>query len=702
MPQVNRNETDSNALDFFRGGGEMGAMMRNYPWEDHPLGPPANWPHSLKTSIRLLLNSGFPMFIWWSEELFAFHNDAYLPALGKKHPKALGEPARVVWAEIWEQLQGVVLNILKGGEPYKADALQLMLDRKGFSEETYWTFSYSPAFSDNGEVAGIFCACHELTSTILGQRRLKTLKDIAETSSLNQSLAEACQASCDFLNENAEDIPFSLIYLLNEDGVTAHLMGQAGTVGHCNAPATLDLRQPDTIWPLQDVLLTRQVTVVDLQKTGDPEVDVIPNVLRQAVLPIFLPGQAQVLGFFISGISASLEYDADYKRFQELLANQIATTIATVQTREENERQQAYLQEIFQQAPVGITILRGKDFIIDLANPQVCAIWGRKPEEVLNKSVLDALPEVESQGIIQLLNGVMETGVPFVANELPVLLERNGRLEEVYLNFVYHPKRNSNGAITGVIAVAIDINEQVEIRREIELKNKQLLAINADLDNFVYSASHDLKAPISNIEGLMKVLVEYLPEETMATEVVQRLIKLIDNSVERFKRAVSDLTEVAKIQREAGEDVRLIDLREVLSEVQLDFESLIIESGARIELDIAQDDAIWFSAKNMRSVVYNLLSNALKYRSASRRLHICISVEVAPPYTVLTVTDNGLGINPKEKEKMFSMFKRLHDHVEGSGIGLYIVKRIVENAGGKIEVESTLGEGTTFKVFFKH
>ncbi|TXK24841.1 PAS domain-containing protein [Pontibacter qinzhouensis] len=680
----------------------MGARMRDYPWQDHPLGPPSNWPQSLKTNIRLILNSGFPMFIWWSDELFSFHNDAYLPALGNKHPQALGLSARVVWAEVWDDLHDIVAGVLHDKKPFTAEALKLILQRKNFAEETYWTFSYSPAFNDAGEVNGIFCACFERTSTILGQRRLKTLKDISDTSTQNQTLKQACQSACDFLNKNADDIPFSLIYLLNGEGTKAHLSGQAGLL-HFSVPKEVDLHQQNTLWPLEVVQQTKQAVVVNFPDGIESSVDNahLPPVKIQAVLPICMPGQEQLLGFFIVGISSWLEYDTDYKGFQELLANQIATTITHVQAREELARQQVYLNEIFEQAPVGITLMRGQDFIIDLANPSICDIWGRKQEEVLGKPVLEALPEIGRQNILQLLRGVLETGEPFVANELPVVLERNGRLEVVYLNFVYHPKRNSYGAITGVIAVAIDINEQVGARREIEQMNKELLAINADLDNFVYSASHDLKAPISNIEGLLKVLVEYLPDDMLELDVVQRLIGLIENSIDRFKKAVADLTEVAKIQREAGEDVKQVDLAEIISEVQLDFESLIIESGARIELDIAPVSSVRFSAKNMRSVIYNLLSNALKYRSPERRLHISISTEVLPEYTLLTVTDNGLGVNPTEKEKMFSMFKRLHDHVEGSGIGLYIVKRIMENAGGKIEVESKLGEGAAFKVYFQ-
>ncbi|HEY4650800.1 MAG TPA: ATP-binding protein, partial [Pontibacter sp.] len=365
------------------------------------------------------------------------------------------------------------------------------------------------------------------------------------------------------------------------------------------------------------------------------------------------------------------------------------------------ERRQAYLNEIFQQAPVGITILRGPDYVVDLANPGVCEIWGKKYEEVIGKPILEALPEVSDQGIKELLDGVYNTGVPFLAHELPVKLERNGKLEDVYINFVYQAMRDDAGTIIGIIAVAISVNEQVEARKKIEGMNRELLAINADLDNFVYAASHDLKAPISNIEGLMKAFVDYLPEETLKLEEVQRVLRLIQHSVDRFKRAIADLTEVAKVQREDNEDIAKVSLKEVVQDIVLDFESLIKEKAATIETNLAPDAVIEFSAKNVRSIVYNLLSNALKYSSPQRQPHITLATECTLEFIILSVSDNGLGLNPADELKIFSMFKRLHDHVEGSGIGLYIVKRIVENAGGRIELESELGKGTTFRVYFK-
>ncbi|ARS37712.1 PAS domain-containing sensor histidine kinase [Pontibacter actiniarum] len=675
----------------------MGALMRTYDWSSHPLGNPAYWPQSLKANVRLMLNSGFPMFIWWTKELYMFNNDAYLPALGKKHPKALGARAQDMWAEIWEQIGGITKDILEHGNEFYAENLQMFLERKGFAEETYWTFSYSPAFNDAGEVEGIFCACSEVTTNVLAQRRLKTLNDVSDALLQVQTLEQAGQTACHVLAQNQHDLPFSLIYLINGTDTEAQLVGKSGTVPAGFAPQLVDLRKRKAAFPLAQVQRTRQRALVTLPSV-DPSLPGTPA--KAVILPILRPGHEQLIGFFVAGLSPQQEYNEAYKGFHSLVAGQIATSITGIRTKQELLRRQEYLSEIFQQAPVGITMLRGPQYIVDIANPAVCEIWRISQEEILGKPVLEAIPEAGEQGFKELLDGVMNTGVPFVANELPLVLERNGKPEKVYLNFVYHPLRDAQGFITGIIAVAIDISEQVEARQEMESINRELLATNADLDNFVYSASHDLKAPIYNIEGLVHALQEHLPHDASASEEVQQLLTHIESSVERFKKVVSDLTQVAKIQREGSEDVSAIDLEEVMTELREEFELTLAASEAQLETDLTAA-TIRFSAKNIRSILYNLLSNALKYRSPERKPHITVKTVNTPEHLVLSVTDNGLGIEQSDYKKVFSMFKRLHDHVEGSGIGLYIVKRIVENAGGYIRIHSEVGKGTTFSIYFK-
>jgi PAS domain S-box-containing protein len=692
---------DQKYKHIFLGGGEMGELMRSHQWDKHPLGCPERWPQSLKATLKLLLNSAYPMFLWWTKELYMFHNDSYLPALGKKHPLALGASAKTTWSEIWEQIGDIVDDILSGGPPFYAENLLVFLERRGFMEETYWTFSYSAAYNDNGEVEGIFCACNEVTKTVMGERRMKTIKQISDSTMQIETVDQACLKASEALSQNPSDIPFSLIYLLEKDDDIARLYGSTGKITDQASPKTISMKAEDPqVWPLQEVYQSKGFQMVEGLDEG-MFLDSSSKKESAVVFPMFKSGEDEILGFIISGLSDHIFYDEDYQGFYQLLASHIGSAIFSVQTREAMQKQQDYLREVLQQAPVAISILQGTDYVIDLANAEICKLWGKSAEEVLGKPLLQGIPEVRDQGIVEFLDKVYYTGEPYIANEHPVYLERKGKMEKLYFSFIYHPFRDIRGKITGVMVVASSVNDQVEAKQEIEAMNKELLAINADLDNFVYTASHDLKAPISNIEGLTKALVKLLPAQVVSTEKITKVLLHIQKSIERFKKTVNDLSEVTKLQRETTQDVGFINLVDIIHEVKLDLDYLIQESGAQIECYYEEAPAIRFSAKNLRSIIYNLLSNAIKYRSYKRDLHIRIHVKADQDHVVLSVADNGLGMDLTDERMIFSMFKRMHDHVEGSGVGLYIVKKIIENAGGKIMVESKIEKGSTFSVYFR-
>ncbi|RZK29142.1 MAG: HAMP domain-containing histidine kinase, partial [Hymenobacter sp.] len=268
------------------------------------------------------------------------------------------------------------------------------------------------------------------------------------------------------------------------------------------------------------------------------------------------------------------------------------------------------------------------------------------------------------------------------------------------------PSRNEQGAIVQWIGTYTDIHEQKEALERIDLAQNLLLSnfeeltrVNIDLDNFIYTASHDLRAPITNIEGLVQALASELPAEEEPQSQVALIMRLMQDSVERFKRTIDQLTDVSKLQREHGAATERVALAAVVEDVRLDLEPFMQSLGAEVMLDVADCPPLPLSEKNLRSVVYNLLSNALKYHAPERRPQVHLRARCAGQHLLLTVQDNGLGLDRAGQQKLFGMFQRLHDHVEGSGIGLYMVKRIIENAGGRIEVKSQLGVGSTFSVY---
>ena len=246
--------------------------------------------------------------------------------------------------------------------------------------------------------------------------------------------------------------------------------------------------------------------------------------------------------------------------------------------------------------------------------------------------------------------------------------------------------------------LTLETNQQLEER--VKERTRELTRVNKDLDNFVYTASHDLKAPINNIEGLVKVLHEILKEHGSPPEGVNPVIEMMNSSVSRFKNILSDLTEVAKVQYAAAEKDKL-SFNELLEDVKLNIKDMIEKHDAVISADFSQVPAISFSRKNLRSILYNLVSNSIKYSSPDRKPEITVTTTPENGFTLLSVRDNGLGLREQDQQKVFGMFKRLHTHVPGTGVGLAIVKRIVENCGGKIEFESELGKGTVFHVYLK-
>ena len=256
-----------------------------------------------------------------------------------------------------------------------------------------------------------------------------------------------------------------------------------------------------------------------------------------------------------------------------------------------------------------------------------------------------------------------------------------------------------------LVKLNMELEERVKHRtaelqvnqKELRKKNDQLLRINADLDNFVYTASHDLKAPISNIEGLVETLKIDFP---MQNDDVTNLFEMIEHSILRFKNTIYDLANVARVQNADLTDVITIDVKTAVEEVKEDIQALIDVNHARITLNLQVANLI-FSRKNFRSILYNIISNAIKYRSPERSPEITISTFKSENYTGLSISDNGLGIREQDISKIFEMFKRLHDHVEGTGMGLHIVKRVMDNADGKIEVSSEVDKGTTFTFLFK-
>lgn len=175
---------------FLLGGGEMGERIRNYDWKRTPLGDPEDWEQSLKTCVRIMLSSSQPIWIGWGKQLIKLYNDPYKSIVGGKHPGALGQPVSEVWKDIWTDIEPMLEKVMEHDEGTYVESQLLIMERNGYPEETYYTFSYTPVPGDNGITAGVFCANTDDTSRVINERALETLRNLGKISYHEKNLLE--------------------------------------------------------------------------------------------------------------------------------------------------------------------------------------------------------------------------------------------------------------------------------------------------------------------------------------------------------------------------------------------------------------------------------------------------------------------------------------------------------------------------------
>ena len=327
----------------------MGALMASYDWSRTPLGPSQNWPQSLKTAIGIMLTSRFAMWMAWGDGLTFFCNDAYRPTLGVKADWALGSRSDQVWAEIWSEIGPRIETVLRSGSATWDESLQLFLERSGYAEETYHTFSYSPLRDDSSTIAGMLCVVTEETERVIGERRLGTLRHLAAELSTAKTELDVGAAVERSIGANGRDLPFALIYLFQPDDSSAKLIGTTGIpAGHPAAPPTIDLMDPNAPWPAGQFKQTGGLLVVDdLAGLGQLPAGAWQEPPRQALLcPIEQPGQDAVAGFLVTGLNPFRPFDAAYSGFIELVAGQIAASLANAHAYDEERRRADALAEL--------------------------------------------------------------------------------------------------------------------------------------------------------------------------------------------------------------------------------------------------------------------------------------------------------------------------------------------------------------------
>ncbi len=346
----NDSEIQSDAEGWVPGGGALGLLVREFEWSTTPLGAIDTWPQSLKIAVRILLTSRFAMWMSWGPELTFLYNDAYAKmTLGKKHPWALGKPSWEVWKEIWDDIGPRIDSVLKTGEATWDEGLLLFLERSGYREETYHTFSYSPLMQEDGKVAGHLCVVSEETDRIIGERRLNTLRSLS--AELSQTITEADVTACvaRVLSENQQDMPFTLTYLFTERH-HARLASRSGIpADHPAAPEVIHVTGANQIWPLGEILDKNDFFLVeDLGKrfSSVPSGVWGESPSRAILLPITSQTQDTPAGVIVAALNPYRPLDVSYAGFLNLVAGQISASISTARAYQEEKKRAEALAEI--------------------------------------------------------------------------------------------------------------------------------------------------------------------------------------------------------------------------------------------------------------------------------------------------------------------------------------------------------------------
>src|SRR5437870_775152 len=619
--------------------GETGALMRAIDWSATPLGPVECWPLTLRSALSVCLDSPLPMIIWWGPELVTLYNDAYRPMLGsRKHPGALGRPGRECWLDIWNVIGPMLEGALWRGKATFSDDLLLPLDRHGYREECYFTLSFSPIRDEAGRVHGVFTTAAETTQRVLGERRLRTLRDLALRAAEARTTEQACESAVRTLAANPGDIPFALLYLLAADGERAHLAGATG-VSLDLLPLTVELAETEgntTTWPLErqrDEMLSRE-------RTARAEAERAKRRFHDLV----------------HGLDAIL-WEADPKTARFTFVSQRA------------EKLLGYPVERWTSEP---------PFWLSLIHPD-----DRKHAIALCRRAVVEGRDQELEYRLVAANGT----ILWMHDSLYVVRDRRGRV------------RKLRGFMTDISERKRTEEERAQLLVDMEHARREAEVASRVKDEFLATLSHELRTPL----GAILLWASLLRGAKLDEATTARALEMIEQDAKALERIVGDILDVSRIvMGELGLQVGAVALAPT---IEAAIEALRPAADARsIHVECVLDRSVTpisGDEARLRQVVWNLLSNAIKFTPKGGRIEV--RLERADSWAQITVKDTGRGIKPGFLPHVFERFRQADSSTTrahgGLGLGLAIVRHLVELHGGSVHADSPgEGRGATFAV----
>ena len=456
--------------DFLSGGGELGKRIRRHDWSATPLGPLSDWPQPLRSAVSLCVRSQFPTIIHWGwPDLVVLYNDAFIPLAGDKHPTALGTRLFDSWPELRPTIESMLEGVFTTGQAALSKDLLHVYRRSGYFEERYLTASFNPIVLDAGNVGGSFTLIDDTTDRVIGERRLRTLRDLAARSMEAKEIDEACGIAAETISENRHDLPFALFYLPDEDGKRTRLVANAGLDrGQPASPTRIDLTEANAsgLWPIARAFETNSVQQVDnLEQKFGPlpggPWDDSPH--SGLVIPITLAGEHLPTALLVAGVSPRKQLDTAYREFLDSVSKLLAATFMRVQA-----YQSLAIREIIDLIPQGIGVL-DLDGTYVYANQTLLKYTGLSPEEMM---VPDARARIFHPEDIARFEDERRNALRSVApfkNEQR-LRRKDGQYRWYLIQ--YNPLLDEQGRVIRWYATGTDVDDRV--RAEERTRNENL------------------------------------------------------------------------------------------------------------------------------------------------------------------------------------------------------------------------------------
>lgn len=657
-------------------------MVRNFDWSKTPLGPLEDWPENLRVSTSILLNSQFPMFVWWGPEMITIYNDAYRVILGDKHPNALGSSGPKVWAEIWDVVGPLADRVMQDGTSNWSEDQVLYMNRHGYVEETYFTFSYSPVRDTSGQVVAVFCACTETTEKVLAAKKIRDSE-----ANFRKLVINAPVGICIVTSENNQ------VEVVND--LFLKLVGRKRRELE-NRPYWEVLKEAEDFYaPILQNVFESGIAYVG----NEHKVSLIRNGIPEDV--------------YINFVYEPLRDDRGMISRVMILGIDVTPQVLARRKIEEAEERARLSIEISQLGSFEVDFVTG----MEIASSRMDEIFGITDTSENNRYLRaihpDDLPVREEAYRIAFETGSLNCDARIVRQDGTIRWVRiRGK---VLFDEDKKPLRMLGVAqdITEQKLFEQELNKQVE-QKTIELQNKnaELERSNRQLEEFAHAASHDLKEPIRKVHFFTNFLKDQLLDRL--TEPEKAAFHRVELASQRMGLLVDDLLQYSHVSYVSSQDKDLIDLNEKLRKVMEDLEVDIEQKRAVI--DVKPLPVIPGYRRQLQQMFQNLISNALKYSRQDVPPHIVIDAQKvdrkdaplkmpqnaeAEQYHLITVSDNGIGFEQEYAEKIFQMFQRLHGKSEysGTGVGLAIALKVAENHGGTITAEGRPDQGSTFKIF---